>query len=286
MIDYNNSFVMVGPAGVGKSVVSRELSKKTGLPVINFDILRGCPRTTEEIDSRITTIKNQIKMIDMEIDKDSNDAVRFSLIKKRESLQNEIWVNEERRKLRELMPNLPNYDDFGYSGDVSEFLRSKFGDVAWHYYQKQYEQLLLEGVCEHFNGPAILDLGGGLPISLDSEYDKLRETFLELSPELYYKHFNHLDKIGFDKVKSVIDRFDNVTYLKLPQDYSRHGTRASKDKLNQLFIASGNFETLATNIVPVDNLFVQDENNNPKLNIEGLESIVDNVIRGRVKRHE
>ena len=72
--------------------------------------------------------------------------------------------------------------------------------------------------------------------------------------------------------------------MQLPQDYSRHGTRASKDKLNELFISSKNFDALATNIVPVDNLFVQDENNEPALNPKGLELIVNQVIHGGIKK--
>ena len=52
MIDFENSIVMIGGVGAGKSLTSRALHEKTGMPVITTDILKRCPKTIEEIDER------------------------------------------------------------------------------------------------------------------------------------------------------------------------------------------------------------------------------------------
>lgn len=121
--------------------------------------------------------------------------------------------------------------------------------------------MLLESICENVNGPVILDLGGGMPISLDGEYAKLQQRFLEINPTLFKMTFSHLDKIGEAQVKNVLGKFKNVCYLVLPTNLSNHGTRASNDVLNPMFVSSGQYETVSTTVkhINVEGMFTDEK---------------------------
>lgn len=272
MIDFKNSYVIIGGVGAGKSLISRHLQEKVDLPVITTDLLRHCPKTLEEINSRLKNTENEIIEIQNKLNSCTNPAQSKKLEELLAEKKNDCWVLYEQRFYREKMPDLPNYHNYGYNGDVSNYLRKNFGMVAWHYYQKQFEQLLLEDICKHYNGPAILDMGGGMAISLDQDYLQLHNKFKVLAPTLYAKYFTRLDKIGFDRIQNVMQNFNNVIYLKLPEDYSNHGTRAMHDKLNPLFISSHQFDELATKIIDVSNLF-----NNNQINMNELNKITTHI---------
>ena len=127
------SIVLNGPVGSGKSLLARELSSRLGYPIVSTDMLRHLV-TSENLESHHP---------------------------------------DYLRQLREFLPNVRNYSQMGFKPKVSAYIEKKFGKTAWHFYQKQFETLLLKEIVENIECPVILDLGGGMGISLDENYKKL-----------------------------------------------------------------------------------------------------------------
>ncbi len=244
-----NSIVLIGPAGVGKSTVARELGRIKNMPVVTLDLLRHCPASLTEIESRKAHLEMRHDEIKQEINSSGSDRLRSELIRDMMDLDNEIWVCGEQLKLRKMFPNVSNYEAMGFNGEVSHFIEDNFGKIAWHFYQKQFENMLLEQVMLAATEPCIFDLGGGMAVSLDEDYKALATKFKALDAERGSKNFEenfNLDKIGFEHIKNLLSQFSHVVSLELPEDYIYRDNRSAKDPLNSAFIASGQFDELAT----------------------------------------
>jgi len=275
-----NSIILVGPAGVGKTVVSKRLSFQMDYPVICLDMLRHCPRDINVIVEKKDNLEEELYRIAVKT-KDSGFLAKEDEGKV-EYLKNEIWITNSQIKMRKLLPNLQNYEDMGFTGKVSNYLRDNFGPKAWHFYQKQFENELLSSVLKQINEPCIIDTGGGMAISLDSDYEKLRTNFLSLDKELYEKYFNE-DKIGFKHIVEALKPFKKVVALQLPSNYknSMSGARAAKDPLNEAFIMSNQYNEIAKQIVNTDGLIEENI-----VNEEALNNIVSQIIdkKNRIKK--
>ena len=158
---YENSIVLIGPVGAGKSLISTKLGEKTGMPVITTDLLRHCPKSMEEIDTKKRQIVNRLAELD-NCDSLDVDKVEIGWLK------NQLWVCKRQKEMRTLLPNVPNYEEMGFDGRVSNYARD-LGLVEWHFYQKQFENQLLKSIVANMQTPAIIDMGGGMAISLDEE---------------------------------------------------------------------------------------------------------------------
>ncbi len=259
-----NSIVLIGPVGSGKSLISEALSQRIGLPVIPLDLMRHCPKSTQEIEHRMHDCKKEIQ--DLGKNRRFFDPMEY---------EDKMWGYERvlhklrnQYEMRKLLPNLPNYFEMGYRGDVEDKLR-KYGIIAWHFYQKQFENQLLQALADQLNFPCIIDMGGGMVISLDDKYKTVVEEIKKHDPDLI-KYFD-FSKIGFDQIKDVMGQFSNVICLELPSNYKATMAKAGRDKLNESFIASGQFKELGTP-VSVDGLI-----NGEKCNLERRDEIVDEI---------
>ena len=269
---FNKSIVLIGPVGVGKSAISGKLQKETSMKVVSMDLLRHCPKNLESIENHKRLCEEKMNNLRQKLEA-SDPKTITELEREIERLNNDIWVSGRQIEMRKLLPNVPNYEEMGFDGKVSDFLEKNYGAVGWHFYQKQFENTLLEAVIEQLSEPVILDFGGGMAISLDRDYEKLDKIFKEKNAELYRKHFK-LGKIGFNRVKKTLRNFKKVVYLKLPRDYKQLGGRASRAKLNDAFISTGQYNELATITVDTAGLFQQGRLDEKKL------SAVANTILG------
>ena len=244
------SIVLIGPIGAGKSLLSSELSKRNNLPVITTDIMRHCPRTIEEIRKQQARVRQDIeywknKFASSE-DLKQQEEIRLKINK----LKNDEWVCDRQIQMRTLLPNLPNYDDLGCDTETSNFLRKKFGLLACHYYEKQFENQLLQALSQQIDFACIVDMGGCMSISLDEEYAKLDKQFREIDEQLYLKHFD-LTKYSFPLVEKAIRPFQNIVELQLPEDYKTTMQRAGDSIMNDYIIKSGQNHQLATRTIQV-----------------------------------
>ena len=248
----NKSIVLIGPVGAGKSLISSELSKVTGMPVVMFDLLRHCPKTVEEIEHRQVRIKEKIQELSNAFNSTTDAEARNAMGQELRHFRNEDWVCDMQKDMRRLLPNVPNYEDMGFNGEVSNFARS-LGDLAWNFYQKQFENQLLEAVMNQLQTPAILDTGGGVAVSLDDDFAVLAEQLYDKYPDVFSKYMN-MNNIGFDIIQREMSKCPTVVNLVLPNNYASMDKANGNQNINDRFIASGQYEQLATLNVPVEGL--------------------------------
>ena len=156
--------------------------------------------------------------------------------------------------MRKRWPELTNYEYLGFKGEVSNFIRQKFGPEAAFYYRKQFECKLLRSVAEKITEPCIIDVGGGMPVILEDECKKLDEQARAFDEKLYLEHFD-LSVLNFEHIQESLKPFKNVVELKLPANYKDTMEKASHNsRFNDEYIESGCFEKLATQTVEVGGL--------------------------------
>ena len=269
---FNNSIVIVGAIGSGKSLFSEELARKTGLPIITADLLRHCPKNPNELVDRISKLKNDYDKLSQTIQVTTNKEELENLSKFASKLSNDIWSNERQLKMRKLLPNVANYKEMGFDGRASDFLRENFGITAWHFYQKQFENELLRQVVINLPCPAIIDLGGGMAISLEKDYSFLTSKFKSLNEDLFNKHIN-IEKTGFNHIEKALKPFKNVLYLRLPINYQKMKKARNNHDLNDLFINTKQYEKLSTLTIDTETIIEEE-----KINETMLSSVVNDII--------
>lgn len=260
----SRSIVIIGPVGTGKSLTSWALGRQTGMPVITTDLLRHCPKTIAEIDSRQQKVKERISQLKAEIEVCPDENIKKDLEQELKRFRNDDWVCDRQREMRKLLPKVPNYKEMGFNGDVSNFA-NKFGEVAWHFYQKQFENRMLTCIVDQLSTPAIVDMGGGMAVSLDDDYKQVAKLMSKKYPEEYKKYMD-TTQIGFNIIQRELAKCPTVVNLVLPKDYKNMSKAKGNQGINDKFIASGQFQKLATVNIPVDGLIVGDTYNPDVLN--------------------
>ena len=245
MIDYKNSIVLVGGVGAGKSLVGRAISRKTGMEQLTLDEFRHLPLMPE-----IDRVLNDPNLPPRRRD----EYTRF-------------------KYLRARYPNIRNYEQFGFSVSSSQYLEHHFGKIAWHYYNKAFENMLLQDVCANVSGAVIIDTGGGMPICLDEEYAKLRDKFESLNKGLFYREFAHLDMVSKEVTHAPYKEFSNVLYLKTPENRVDKSARANDDILTRYFESSGDYNRVSTMTIDTTGLYTDG-----KPNMNHLDNITNQII--------
>lgn len=241
---FEESYVIIGPVGVGKSLVSEKLGKKTGLPVITLDLMRHCPRTIKEIEAQKRDYIIELSNLEEKLSKRKADHQREMLGEEIARLKNEIWVCERRIEMRKILPNLPNYNQFGFKGFLSAEISQNHGPVVWHFYQKQFENKLLKALVEQLDQPCVIDMGGGMSIALEDSYKRIKPDIINIYSEKYGKTFDY-NNSTFSIIKKCLKPFKNVVYLTPPKNYQDNQDRMQRDPLNPLFLASKQYQKLA-----------------------------------------
>ena len=57
--------------------------------------------------------------------------------------------------------------------------------------------------------PAIIDMGGGMAISLDEEYEDVANDLITFNPVMFKKYVD-MDQIGFGIIQNALAPFKNV----------------------------------------------------------------------------
>lgn len=275
---YKESIIVIGPVGVGKSTVSRRLGEVNRMPVIITDLLKHCPKDLGGIYLQRSKIRTRINELKDDIEYNSK-CDKYKANKELRKLNNDMWVLDKQVEMRMLLPNVKNFSDFGFKPEVSVYLRERFGDVAWHYYQKQFENKFMQDLINNLPKPCVIDMGGGLPISLDEEYVKLDKEFRSIDEKLYLQNFD-LDGINFEIIKTMLEPFKNVVELELSTDYKKYDSRASRDPLNDVYLSTKQYGQLAKKTINASGLFSED-----KLNDRALDGIV-RVINKHVQSED
>ena len=247
---FKDSIVLIGPVGAGKSLLAQELSLATGLPVISSDRLRHLIGFSQ--------IKN------MDISKlDVKQQQEFDELLKLWDLLLKVGFSEKK------LSNF--YSKHGFRKELSQEIEKKYGPIGWHFYQKQFELELLRYITSKLKQPVILDFGAGMTISLDKDYQKISQIMAREDKNLYAACFKIF---SFKDIKREVGKFQNVVYLQLPRDYKAKMDKASKDKLNDIFLSTKQYEELSKKTINVDGLI-----NGSEKNKEKAKSIVGEIIK-------
>lgn len=268
---YNRSIIFTGPMGAGKTLISRELENVLNLPVVSTDLLRHCPHDIKQIEERKKEIDVERNYLKLKISSCADEKEKRELKQKLYDLNAEFECRNRQIEMRNFLGDIKNYDDMGFDERATVYLRENFGEVAWHFYQKKFENALLEEIVNALPSPCILDLGGGMTISLDDDYKKLYSLFSSIDKNLTEKHL--CKDLHFNKIKTILKPFKNITYLKLPDNYKSQKTRASETHLNDIFISTGQYDKVATKTISVEGLI-----ENGKINQTKLDSIISKTI--------
>ncbi len=248
---FEESIILIGSAGAGKSLLSSQLAKQTGLPLINTDFLRHCPMDISQVEEDRKQCKQSIAEMEQYLANNSPSVLYNET--KLTDLKKNLTFYDAIIDTRKLLPNVPNYKAMGFDKNISQELKRRFGDIAWHFYQKQFETKLLQAIVQQLRVPCIIEVGGGSAISLDKDYAILAQQFAKIDQALFEKLINW-KYIGFDKIANCLRDFDHVVYLELPKDYKKTMEKAGTDPLNDLFLSTKQYEQLATHTLSVEGL--------------------------------
>ena len=252
---YRDSIVLIGPVGAGKSLLADEISARAGLPVVSSDKLRHLMGLS------------QIKALDFS-NLDEKQQKEFCNIAKLWETLLSVGFNEK---------ELSNfYSKHGFDKNISQEIERKYGPIGWHCYQKQFEIELLKYISSNLNQPVILDLGAGMAISLDKDYERIKKR-MRVEDRALYDHCFQCS-FSFKDIRKALNKFDNVIYLQLPKDYKTKMEKASKDRLNEVFLSTKQYDQLSTKTANVDGLI--DGN---KKNKERAEIVVDKILKEKQK---
>ncbi|MCQ2556057.1 MAG: hypothetical protein MJ149_01865 [Clostridia bacterium] len=257
---FKDSYVLIGPIGAGKSFVADKLSQITGMPVVSLDILKTCPKTITEITQNKQVYISKRSALRAERTHCTNFVKMMSLNNEIAECDKKIKRCNKQVEMREFLPNVRNYYEMFYSEAVASFIKDTYGEVAWSFYQKQFEIKLLSDVVKNLPYACILNIGGTIPICLEEEYKTFAKMFKEVDGKLYNMYFGE-NQLGFEHIKKILEKFDNVIEFKLPKNYKETMERAGKSKFNTHALRSKQYSQLATFSIDVNGLIYGDNYN-------------------------
>ena len=261
---YNNSYVLIGPMGSGKTLISSRLGENLSMPVLTLDMMCHCPHTIDELLREREQLENDKVLLKRERDLCVDMETFNNLSRKIDTIENDIWVCNKRIEMRKVLPNLPNFRDLGFKGEVADYLDKNFGGSARLFYRKQFETKMLQALVEQLPCPCVIDMGGTMAVAMEEDYEQLAQKFEALDAKLFLENFD-LDSCKFENIKQVLQPFKHVVALSLPADYKQTMGRAAQDSYNEKFIKSRQYEYLATQTIDVSNLIQENKVNQEKL---------------------
>ena len=261
---FNDSYVLIGPMGSGKTLISGRLGEKMDMPVLTLDMLCHCPHKIEDLEIERENLKQNQLSLKYERDLCVSREEFDDLSRQINNIENDIWVCNRRIAMRKILPNLPNFRDLGFKGEIADYLDQNFGENARLFYRKQFEIKMLQSLVEQLPCPCVIDMGGTMTVALEDEYREMANYFQSLNEQLYNENFD-LKVCTFDNIKQILQPFKNIIALQLPANYEQTASRAAQDRNNQKYIASGQYESLATKTIDVSGLVQSGEINREKL---------------------
>ena len=286
----SKSIILIGPKGVGKSLIAENLSAtinsgKESYFLLKLDLIRGlCQEyyenpgyfemSPEELKAKI--LKTELKKINQEAD--------FEEIKKEKEKQISKYVQEvfelnkifDFKSFKNIISRMKQVYDFLEDSPIL----SNSGIVAFDNY---ISLQILEKCLQKINMLLIIDAGGNIGTVIDGVNDKDKFYVYELKDYESYQ----------SKILSMIG---SIVYLKPDEFYEKSLLSATTDEANKIYRNNPNsYKKYATATVEVSNLFTDPNDNslssrdieNTKLNqkrasllnINSIQNICENIIK-------
>lgn len=237
MVNYNDSYCIIGAKSSGKSALANNLAKKLSSNgrsylKISLDDFKHLP-SLEELNN-------------MKKNKD------FS--KYKEDKLNELI------SLRTKFPNVKNFEQLGYSAELENNLKQQIGPSAVDLYNKQFENMLFKELCDALNSqpdntPVILDASSTLPVDFLNKIPNMKEQIKSTFPDTYQDYIKDETMLDNKVTEEAIRKFSNVWYAKMPADESKRNNDAKKPEnieINKKLTSGTEYESLATRTIDTE----------------------------------
>lgn len=219
----NKSIILIGPKGVGKSLIAERLqnmlkSNNQDFFLLKLDVIRDlCKKLYDP----------QSKLAPQEIIKLDKEYIELNNL-----------FNLESSTFKNIISRF--YQIFNYQEDPNSLFKlSNNGLIA---FDNLISLNILEACLNKIDKPLIIDAGGNIGPIIDNVPSSDKFLVLEL-------------KDG-DKQKRLLTKFGNVVYLAPGEDYEKSSLSSINDEANKAYRKNPNsYKSFANIIIEVSNLF-------------------------------
>lgn len=219
----SKSIILIGPKGVGKSLIAERLqnmlkSNNQDFFLLRLDVIRDLCKKLYDPQSKLTT---------QEIIKLDKEYIELNNL-----------FNLESSTFKNIISRF--YQIFNYQEDPNSLFKlSNNGLIA---FDNLISLNILEACLNKIDKPLIIDAGGNIGPIIDNVPSSDKFLVLELKDE--------------DKQKRLLTKFGNVVYLAPGEDYEKSSLSSINDEANKAYRKNPNsYKSFANIIIEVSNLF-------------------------------
>lgn len=219
----SKSIILIGPKGVGKSLIAERLqnmlkSNNQDFFLLKLDVIRDLCKKLYDPQSKLTT---------QEIIKLDKEYIELNNL-----------FNLESSTFKNIISRF--YQIFNYQEDPNSLFKlSNNGLIA---FDNLISLNILEACLNKINKPLIIDAGGNIGPIIDNVPSSDKFLVLELKDE--------------DKQKRLLTKFGNVVYLAPGEDYEKGSLSSINDEANKAYRKNPNsYKSFANIIIEISNLF-------------------------------
>lgn len=219
----SKSIILIGPKGVGKSLIAERLqnmlkSNNQDFFLLRLDVIRDLCKKLYDPQSKLTT---------QEIIKLDKEYIELNNL-----------FNLESSTFKNIISRF--YQIFNYQEDPNSLFKlSNNGLIA---FDNLISLNILEACLNKIDKPLIIDAGGNIGPIIDNVPSSDKFLVLELKDE--------------DKQKRLLTKFGNVVYLAPGEDYEKGSLSSINDEANKAYRKNPNsYKSFANIIIEISNLF-------------------------------
>ncbi len=274
MINKQKSIALYGAPGCGSKYIAKELSERTGLPVIPVRQLAFLPNK-KDLDKAVRY--SQLSITNLQDERDAYkkrlDSIYLSgdaIITLRQKIaecdasikryQDNLQSLQPTIALRNQFPDVKNYVELGYNRELATYMEQNYGIAGKEFYNKQFEVELIKNIYANTHGAYIIDYPATAPVCLQDSHDAIA-TGLN-NGRLVMWSFNDggfiRENLTPEATDELFEGFGTVVNLQLPADYTETRYAAATNPQTGEMLADGGYEANATMTQDTTGLF--DEN--------------------------
>ena len=219
----SKSIILIGPKGVGKSLIAERLqnmlkSNNQDFFLLRLDVIRDLCKKLYDPQSKLT----------------SQEIIKLD----KEYIELNNLFNLESSTFKNIISRF--YQIFNYQEDPNSLFKlSNNGLIA---FDNLISLNILEACLNKIDKPLIIDAGGNIGPIIDNVPSSDKFLVLELKDE--------------DKQKRLLTKFGNVVYLAPGEDYEKGSLSSINDEANKAYRKNPNsYKSFANIIIEISNLF-------------------------------
>lgn len=275
MVDKKGSYAVVGADAVSAKIFAVQLSKQTGLPIIDLQEFRFL--SVDDFEQLIAinsdSLKKQIREYDRAVKRglpqEELDRMKKAITGRQSKIDRYKFLEDLKIKYR-----IPSVHDLGYNSDVARAMGKLGGIHAENMYLKQFDNMLVASIMKNLEGKYIFQFPQEQAACLDREFADVSYKMVKdggKKSSLYFSAIRHESLTHWEETKKHFEGFGEVIHVgvQLPQcvnmDYSTP------------FINSGCYEEIATTTVEQGKLFSQVETAGKSTDVSVNDTYLDSL---------